>query len=167
MKQLLIVRHAKSDRNDPKLQDFDRPLNERGHKNAIEMAKRLIKQDIIPQELVSSPALRAISTANYFADTLGIDRSRIVKVDDIYEASASTLLKVISDFNDESDLTAMFGHNPGLSEVAFLLSDNAGLDNLPTTGMALIEFPFEKWSMVSFGTGKLLLYDFPKNTLQF
>ena len=167
MKQLLIVRHAKSDRNDPTLRDFDRPLNERGHKNATEMAKRLIKQDIIPRELVSSPALRALSTAKHFADTLGIDHSKIVKVLDIYEASASTLLKVINGFNDNSDLTAMFGHNPGLSEVATLLSDNAGLDNLPTTGMALIEFPFEKWSMVSFGTGKLLLYDFPKNTLIF
>ena len=167
MKQLLIVRHSKSDRNDPTLLDFDRPLNERGKKNAVEMAKRLIKQDIIPQKLVSSPAVRALSTAKYFADTLGIKRSEIVKVDEIYEASASTLLKVINNLDDESDLTAIFGHNPGLSEIATLLSDNAGLDNLPTTGMALIEFPFEKWSMVSLGTGKLLLYDFPKNTLQF
>lgn len=165
MKQLLIVRHAKSDRNDPKLKDFDRPLNERGHKNATEMAKRLTKQDIMPQELVSSPALRALSTAKHFADTLGINHSKIVPVMDIYEASASTLLKVINNLNDNSDFTALFGHNPGLSEIAMLLSDNAGLDNLPTTGMALIEFPFEKWSLVSYGTGKLLLYDFPKNTL--
>jgi phosphohistidine phosphatase len=167
MKQLLIVRHAKSDRNDPSLADFDRPLNDRGHKNAVEMAKRLVKQDIIPGQLVSSPALRAISTANYFADKLGIDRSGIVKNRDIYEASAHTLLKVINGFDDDSDITALFGHNPGLSEIAFQLSDNAGLENLPTCGMALIEFPFDKWSMVSRGTGKLLLYDFPKSTLEY
>lgn len=165
MKQILIVRHAKSDRNDPTLADFDRPLSERGHKNATEMAKRLVKQDIIPAQIVSSPALRAISTANHFADTLGIDRADIIKNRDIYEASATTLLKVINGFNDESDITALFGHNPGLSEIAFQLSDNSGLDNLPTCGMALIEFPFEKWSMVSRGTGKLLLFDFPKSTL--
>ena len=167
MKQLLIVRHSKSDRNDPTLRDFDRPLNERGQKNAVEMARRLVKQDIIPQELVSSPALRALSTAKYFADTLKIDRSEIVKVEDIYEASSSTLLRVINRLNDQSDLTALFGHNPGLSEIASLLCDNEGLYNLPTSGMALIEFPFEKWNMISLGTGKLLLYDFPKNVLNF
>lgn len=167
MKQLLLVRHSKSDRNDPTLDDFDRPLNERGHKNAVEMAKRLVKQEVIPKEIVSSPALRALSTANHFADILKIKHSEIIKVDSIYEASASALLKVINSLNDESDLTAIFGHNPGLSEIAYQLTDNASLYNLPTTGMALIEFPFDQWSMVSQGTGKLILYDFPKNTLIF
>jgi phosphohistidine phosphatase len=167
MKQLLLVRHSKSDRNDPTLDDFDRPLNERGHKNAVEMAKRLLKQDILPKQLVSSPALRALSTAHHFADTLKIDRSAIIKVEAIYEASANTLLKVICNLDETSDLTALFGHNPGLSEIAYQLTENAALYNLPTTGMALIEFPFEKWSMVSKGTGKLILYDFPKNTLIF
>jgi phosphohistidine phosphatase len=167
MKQLLIVRHAKSDRNDPALRDFDRPLNERGQKNAVEMAKRLVKQDLIPKEIVSSPALRALATANLFADTFKTAPSKIKKVDSIYEASATTLLQVINNFNDDDDFIALFGHNPGVSEVAFLLTDNAGLDNLPTTGMALIEFPFEHWNMVSRGTGKLLLFDFPKNTLAF
>lgn len=163
MKQLLIVRHAKSDRNDPGMRDFDRPLNERGQKNAVEMAKRLIKQDLIPKQLVSSPAVRALSTAKLFADTFKMDHSEIRKVESIYEASASALLRVINNLNDESDFTALFGHNPGVSEVAFLLTDNAGLDNLPTTGIALIEFPFEHWNMISAGTGKLLLFDFPKN----
>ena len=131
------------------------------------MALRLVKQEIIPKQIVSSPALRAISTAAYFADTLNIARSEIVQVKEIYEASASTLLKVINNLSDDSDLTAIFGHNPGLSEIAYQLSDNAGLENLATTGMALIEFPFDKWSMVSRGTGKLLLYDFPKNSFEF
>ena len=167
MKQLLLVRHSKSDRNDPTLDDFDRPLNERGQKNAVEMAKRLVKQEIIPKQIVSSPALRALSTANLFADTLKVKRSDIIKVDTIYEASAAALLKVINSLNDESDLTAIFGHNPGLSEIAYQLTDNASLYSLPTTGMALIEFPFDQWSMVSQGPGKLILYDFPKNTLIF
>ena len=167
MKQLLIVRHAKSDRNDPGMRDFDRPLNDRGQKNAVEMAKRLIKQDLIPKQLVSSPALRALTTANLFADTFKKDRSEVVQVESIYEASPVTLLRVINNLDDESDFTAIFGHNPGVSELAFLLTDNAGLDNLPTTGMALIEFPFEHWNMVSVGTGKLLLFDFPKNTAAF
>jgi phosphohistidine phosphatase len=131
------------------------------------MAKRLVKQDIIPQQIISSPALRAISTAKHFADTLKIDHSQIIKVEAIYEANATTLLKVINSLDDDFDFSAIFGHNPGLSEIAFQLTDNASLDNLPTCGMALIEFPFESWSLVSSGTGKLLLFDFPKNTLLF
>ena len=167
MKQLLIVRHSKSDKNDPFLEDFDRPLNERGHKNAREMAQRLVKQQIIPQKILSSPALRALTTANYFADELGIDQSEVIRNKNIYEASASTLLKIINGLNDNADFIAMFGHNPGFSELAYQLSNNAGLDSLPTTGMALIEFPFDSWNLVSSGTGKLLLFDFPKNVLEF
>lgn len=167
MKQLLIVRHAKSDQNNASLNDFDRPLNDRGHKNAPEMAERLIKQDLIPQQIVSSPALRALSTAHYFADTLGITRDKIIKEENIYEASATTLLKIINGFDEQSDFTALFGHNPGLSEIAEQLTGNPELYNLPTTGMALIEFPVDQWSMVSRGTGKLLLYDYPKNVSGF
>jgi phosphohistidine phosphatase len=167
MKQLLIVRHAKSDRNDPSLKDFDRPLNDRGHKNAPEMAKRLVKQDIIMKQLVSSPALRAISTANYFADALGISRNKIIKDEKIYEASAAELFRLINNFDEQSDFTGLFGHNPGLSEIAEKLTGNPELYNLPTTGMALIEFPVDQWSMVSRGTGKLLLYDYPKSVLEF
>ncbi len=107
------------------------------------------------------------ATANYFADKFGIERSAIIKNEGIYEASANTLLKIVNGFNDGADFIGFFGHNPSFSELAFQLSNNAGLDNLPTTGMALIEFPFDKWNMVSYGTGKLLLFDFPKNILEF
>ena len=71
-KQLLLVRHAKSDWDNPKLSDFDRPLNSRGEKNAPEMAKRLLKKGLIPQQIVSSPAVRAITTARYFKKSLGL-----------------------------------------------------------------------------------------------
>ena len=167
MKQLLIVRHSKSDRNDLSLKDFDRPLNDRGHKNAQEMATRLFKQNIIPQILVSSSALRALTTANYFADKFTINHSAVIKNEDIYEASSSKLLKIINGFDNKANLIGFFGHNPGFSELAFRLSNNSILDNLPTTGIALIEFPFDKWNLVSYGTGKLLLFDFPKNVVRF
>ncbi len=166
MKQLLIVRHSKSDRNDPSLKDFDRPLNSRGEKNAPEMAQRLVIQELIPQQLVSSPALRALSTARHFAKVLKIDLDEIVKEPAIYEASANKLLSVINKLDNRWNFTAIFGHNPGLSEIAEQLTGNPELYNLPTTGMALIEFPVDEWKMVSSGTGKVLLYDFPKNGVQ-
>ncbi|MBC7912920.1 MAG: histidine phosphatase family protein, partial [Pyrinomonadaceae bacterium] len=72
MKQLLLVRHAKSDWNNSDLTDFERPLNKRGQKDAPEMAERLLHQHIIPQLIVSSPAVRALTTAEHFADAFGI-----------------------------------------------------------------------------------------------
>ena len=162
MKQILLIRHAKSDWNDPAQKDFDRPLNNRGHKSAPEMAHRLVKKGIIPQQIISSPAMRAITTAKYFAEAFGIKNNEIQKEVAIYEASATTLLQVINKLDNQHDLIALVGHNPGLTNITVDLSD-AAIDNIPTCGMALIEFPFDNWEMVSNGTGKLILFDYPKN----
>ena len=162
MKKLLLVRHAKSDWDNIKLSDFDRPLNERGKRNAPEMAKRLIKKDIIPQHIVSSPAKRAYSTAKYFAEAFGFEKKDIQKEEDIYEASADTLLKTINKFDNKYDFIAMFGHNPGITTLTVGLC-GAHVFNIPTCGMVLIEFPFEDWAMVSYGTGDQKMYDYPKN----
>lgn len=160
-KQLLIVRHGKSDWNNLNLSDFDRPINQRGKKNAPEMAKRLVKKNIIPQQLVSSPALRAITTANYFAEELGMNKPSIIREPTIYEASSQTLLGIINKLDNKSDLTALFGHNPGLTDLIPDLCDT-GLFNIPTCGMVLIKFPIDDWSMVSNGTGDLVFFDYPK-----
>jgi len=162
-KQLLLVRHAKSDRDDPDLADFDRPLNKRGHRDAPEMAERLSKKRIIPQLLVSSPAKRAITTAEYFADVLQINKKKIREEMDIYEASSSRLLKVISNLDNRYDLVALFGHNPGLSNLAMNLTDGH-ISDIPTCGIVLIKFPFDDWAMVSNNTGELEFSDYPKNS---
>lgn len=161
-KQLLLVRHAKSDWDNIKLSDFDRPLNSRGEKNAPEMAKRLLKRGKIPHQIVSSPAMRAITTARYFAKELGLNKSDIVKEPEIYEAMTSTLKGVINNLDNTYSFTALFGHNPGITD---LVSDlcNKDLYNIPTCGMVLIQFPFDDWSMVSAGTGEIVFYDYPKN----
>ena len=161
-KQLLLVRHAKSDWENIKLSDFDRPLNPRGEKNAPEMAKRLLKRGKIPQSIVSSPAVRALTTARYFANEFGHDKSGIVKVPEIYEALTSTLMSVINDLDNQFSFIALFGHNPGITELVRNLC-NKDLYNIPTCGMVLIEFPFDEWNMVSAGTGEMVFYDYPKN----
>ncbi|WP_374163365.1 histidine phosphatase family protein [Arcticibacter sp. MXS-1] len=162
MKRLLLVRHAKSDWENRELKDFDRPLNKRGNKNAPEMARRLLKKDLIPQLLVSSPALRALTTAEYFAEEMGIDKSSIVKRPEIYEASSSTLLSVINSLDNRYGFVALFGHNPGLTNLAVNLC-NCDVYNIPTCGVMLINFPFDDWQMISYWTGDQKLYDFPKN----
>ncbi len=162
-KQLLVIRHAKSEWGDLNLRDFNRPLNNRGHQNAPEMAKRLLNRNLIPQQIVSSPALRAITTAEYFAEVLGINSKDIIKEPEIYDALPFNLLDIINNFDENSDFTALVGHNPGLTNLVNLYCDTS-IQNIPTCGIALIHFPFDSWKMLGRGTGDLLLFDYPKNT---
>jgi phosphohistidine phosphatase len=161
-KRLLLIRHAKSDWGNPSLKDFDRPLNKRGHANAPEMAQRLAKQQIFPDQIVSSPALRALTTANYFAKEWGIKPPDIKTNQDIYEAGVRTLLGVVNQLDDQKDIIALFGHNPGFTDFANYLS-NLDIDNMPTCSVVMLEFPFDEWKMVSNGTAKVLLFDYPKS----
>lgn len=161
MKQLIIVRHAKSDWGNPDLRDFDRPLNKRGKTNAPEMAHRLVKKQIKPKLIVSSPALRALTTAKFFADTWQMPLAEIREEPKIYEASVSTLLKVINNFDNKYDQIAMFGHNPGFTDLLNYL--NGHIYEMATCSVAIVEFPFEDWAMISEGTAKVVLFDYPKN----
>lgn len=161
-KKLLLIRHAKSDWNNPELRDFDRPLNERGQRNAPEMAKRLIKNQLVPQLLVSSPAVRALTTAELFAGVFGLEKSSIRQVPEIYEARTATLLEIINGFDNKYNFIALFGHNPGLSHLASKLTDSQFFD-MPTCGVVLIKFPFDDWGMISSETGTLKFEDYPKS----
>ncbi|MGV3705116.1 MAG: SixA phosphatase family protein [Arcticibacter sp.] len=162
MKKLLIIRHAKSDWSMPGLTDFDRTLNSRGLRNAPEMAIRLKERGLIPEAVVASPAVRARTTAEIFCTAWDYAVSDILFKDEIYEASPSALLRVINELDDRYDSVALFGHNPGLTEIIVDLC-NSDLYNLPTCGVVQIAFPFESWAMVSRQTGEQLLFDYPKN----
>jgi phosphohistidine phosphatase len=162
-KRLLLIRHAKSDWGNPSLRDFDRPLNNRGNSNAPEMAQRIVKQNIYPDLIVSSPALRALTTAKYFAKTWKIDDAAIQANKNIYEAGIKTLLSIVNGFDDQFETIAMFGHNPGLTDFANYISD-VEIYNMSTCSIAMFEFPFTQWEMISAQTGKILLFDYPKNS---
>ncbi len=161
MKKLLIIRHAKSDWNDPHMADFDRPLNARGEVNAPEMADRLLKKGLKPQLIVSSPANRAISTAMLFNKVLKLGKKNIIKESNIYEASSSDLLNIIGSFDDKYDFIALVGHNPGLTDLVLKLC-HCDIYNIPTCGNVLLEFDFNEWKMVKKTPGKILFYDYPK-----
>ncbi|MET4082041.1 phosphohistidine phosphatase [Pedobacter sp. UYP30] len=160
MKQLLMVRHGKSDWGNVDLADFDRPLNSRGKKNASEMAARLLKQGFNFDLMVSSPAKRAKSTAKRFAKVFKY--GDITYEPSIYEAGTSNLLLVVNKLDNQFQKVILFGHNPGFTDFANQLT-NADIYNLPTAGIVVITFPFDNWKMVSMGTGELALFDYPKN----
>ena len=161
-KQLLLIRHAKSDWDNAGLTDFNRPLNRRGNANAPEMACRMLNEQIIPDLIVSSPALRAITTAKYFAETWRIDKAKIQHESSIYEANVKSLLAVVNQLENQFKLVALFGHNPGLTDFANYLSD-ANIYNMPTCSIVIIKFPFDNWNEISAETGKVMLFDYPKS----
>lgn len=162
-KQLMIIRHGKSDWAEPGTADFDRPLNHRGNKNAPEMAERMIRKNLVPELMVSSPAKRAITTAGHFAATWKIPTTDIQQEASIYEANVTALLKVVNHFSNDAERVALVGHNPGLTDFINYLAD-AHLYNLPTAGVVVIDFPFDDWSLISQHTGSLFLFDCPKKT---
>ncbi|MEJ6982298.1 histidine phosphatase family protein [Pedobacter sp. P351] len=162
MKQLLLIRHAKSDWSNSGLSDFERPLNKRGNKDAPVMADRLLNKHLIPQAIISSPALRALTTAKYFAEVFNIDKKEIQKEPAIYEASPNTLLSIVNGLDNKFDFIALFGHNPGITNFAISLCDT-NIYDMPTCGVILIEFPFDDWKLISKNTGEEKLYDFPRN----
>ena len=162
-KRLLLIRHAKSDWADSSLRDFDRPLNKRGNSSAPEMAQRLVKQNIQPDLIVSSPALRALTTAQYFAKAWGMNEKSIQTDKHIYEAGLKTLLNIVNGFDDNFETIAMFGHNPGFTDFANYLTSRE-IYNMPTCSVVMLEFPFENWEMVSAQTAKVLLFDYPKSS---
>jgi phosphohistidine phosphatase len=162
VKRLLLIRHAKSDWGNPSVRDLDRPLNKRGHAAAPEMAQRMVKQNIYPELIVSSPALRAFTTAKYFAKAWEMDANNIQTYKTIYEACIKNLLNVVNHFDNRYHTIALFGHNPGLTDFANYLSD-VNIYNMPTCSIVMLEFPFEDWDLVSSSTAKVLLFDYPKS----
>lgn len=164
-KHVFIIRHAKSDWS-LGVSDYDRPLNERGFRDAPFMAERLAANPTKPQLLVSSPAKRALTTAQIFAERLSALSKDIQIEPSIYEASTKTLLELINNMDDQWERIAIFGHNPGLSELASYLSEEDYL-NMPTCAIVHLHFPHANhWSEISGGTGAIIDFWYPKDGVQ-
>jgi len=160
-RELTLVRHAKSSWNDSGQSDFDRPLNNRGLKNAPEMGKRLSDNAYRVVNIISSPANRAISTAKIIAEEINFDIQNIVLNEHIYEASLGTLFKLIEQLDDQVNSVMLVGHNPGFTALCNYLS-NARIDNMPTCSIAQIKFELDSWKLVSEHSGELIDFDYPK-----
>jgi phosphohistidine phosphatase len=160
MRILTLVRHAKSSRDYPELSDFERPLTPRGRKDAAAIATKLRKADLIPDLLVTSPALRAISTAHVFAEILGIKQEHIAVNPHIYEAAVQTLLHITRTLPDTEHGVMLFGHNPGITHFAHQLAE-CEFDEMPTSATVRIELAVKAWSLVRHGAGKVVRFDAP------
>jgi phosphohistidine phosphatase len=161
MKILYLLRHAKSSWDNPDLDDFDRPLNKRGEKDAPKMGKRLKKREVVPDIFLSSPAARAIATAKMIAQAIDFPLSNIQSSETLYHATEESLLHILRSIPEKADVVIITGHNPGLTNFANLLQDEL-IDNVPTAGIAAIRFKVRSWNDVQSKSGKLIFFDYPK-----
>lgn len=161
MKMLYLVRHAKSSWDNPDLGDFDRPLNERGKRDAPRMGRRLKEKEIAPDLMLSSPAKRALTTCKEIAKILKYSKDRIKTDKRIYHADEDELLHVLSEVNDNFDVVMLYGHNPGFTNFANLLFDEH-IMNIPTCGIVAGKLKIKSWKEIKPGCGKMEFFDFPK-----
>lgn len=165
MKTLYIIRHAKSSWDDPSLDDFSRPLNERGEKDAPRMGKRLKEKAITADLMISSPAKRALKTCKAIAKILEYPKEKILEEKRLYHASDAHILSILKTVKEPHDVIMIFGHNPGLTEFANSLL-NQTIMNIPTAGVVAGKLDIETWKEIKFGCGQLLFFDFPKSKVE-
>ncbi|MFP4664509.1 MAG: SixA phosphatase family protein [Bacteroidales bacterium] len=161
MKTITFIRHAKSDRKQ-NVEDFERPLNERGKSDAPLMGKVIKKDFILPDLILSSAANRAKTTSRMIAAEIAYPEKEIVFLEDLYFADTETYFRIIRDMEDSFDNIYVVSHNPGTTYIVNRIS-NTRLDHMPTCGIAQIEFDVSSWSEIQDKSGKLLRFDRPKN----
>jgi phosphohistidine phosphatase len=157
MKKLLLIRHAKAT-HESGYADFDRPLKQSGMQDALLMADIIKDRSIVPEYIMSSPALRTLTTAQIFAEHLHLPPSGTDPK--IYEASEYALVNVINNLPNEYDYIGLVGHNPGISQLLYYLTGQ--LRDVPTCAVALISFDNDDWHSISSEDGHLSFYDSPK-----
>lgn len=150
MKTLFLIRHAKSSRDDPALADQQRPLTGRGRRDAADVGKRLAKRTARPDLMLSSPALRALKTAQRMARPLGYKRKHIVVDERLYACTLADLLRVIHQLDDRLKRVMLFGHNPELTALARRFTRD--IAHLPTCAVARFRFDVKSWSDIGRGS---------------
>jgi len=158
MKKLILIRHAQAITQDNNLDDYDRPLDKNGLKEAKELGDILAKKNFKPDLIISSPAKRAIQTAEIISDEIKYEKS-IMPNQYIYEAYVNTLQEIISFLHDDNDTVFLVGHNPGISVLAYMFCNLK--ENIPTAATVEINFDCNSWLKVSQQNASLISYDFP------
>ncbi|MGB5028161.1 MAG: histidine phosphatase family protein [Chitinophagaceae bacterium] len=161
MKTLLLIRHAKSDWANTALDDFDRPLNERGKKDAPEMADRLKDKKIMIDAFITSPAKRAAKTAKVFAEKYAIKKEGLIIKEELYLPAPDVFYSVIEKTDDTLTNIAVFSHNNGITDFANMLTETR-IDNFPTCGVFAIKIESDSWKNFREAKKEFWFFDYPK-----
>lgn len=161
MKQLTLLRHAKSVQDPSYAVDRERPLAERGRGDAEAMGRFFAQAEVVPELIASSPAARARQTAELLARTAGYSAG-IRWEEAVYAAGPDALLAVVRGLPDQVERALLIGHNPGFEELAALLIGTECGVTLPTAAAAHFEIDVDRWSEVCAGAGRLQWLITPK-----
>lgn len=155
MKTLIMMRHAKSSW-EYDVGDRERPLKKRGMTDAKVIAKKFNELDIEPDRIYSSPANRALSTCHIFLDNTEISYKKLEIIEDLYDFGGQSVVNFIKKIPDEYQTTMIFGHNHAFTAVVNTYGSRY-IDNLPTAGLAMINFEITSWKDLKKGDTQLLL----------
>ena len=165
MRRLTLVRHAKSDWSLPGQPDWDRPINRRGQRDAPEMARRLRARKLKPDLILTSPAVRALTTASIMARELKVPVAQVRQDERLYLAGPVEMHAVIRELGGTSRHLMVFGHNPGITDFANRLSAGDQIDNMPTCAIFTAEFDVGGWADLDWQSGQEAEFDYPKNVV--
>ena len=161
LRNICFVRHAKSSWDDISLADFDRPLSNRGERDAPFMASKMIELHNIPDLVVTSPALRARTTARIFADAADLTSDAFITDERLYEASVQDIIRVVQDQEDRFQSIFVVGHNPGMTVLANSFA-GVDIDNVPTCGVVQAKSMVKSWSDWTPETSAFVGFYYPK-----
>ena len=156
MRQLVLVRHAKSSwKHD--VNDVERPLNKRGFRDAALVSESFKNTIFYPEIIFSSSANRALSTCEIFIKTLNFDKSRLHIKEELYDFGGENVNNFITNLDDSYEKVMIFGHNHAFTSICNIFGDQY-IDNLPTSGLVVINFDVTSWQNVKRGITKLTIF---------
>jgi phosphohistidine phosphatase len=160
--RLTLIRHAKTEPVRDGQEDWDRSLEPRGQLDATGMARRLKGQKLKPDAIITSPAVRALTTATIMVRELGFPAANVRQDERLYLADPKRMLEVVHELGGKAKHLMIFGHNPGITEFADRLSGEREIDNMPTCAVYTLEFPISAWSDLEWKSGVNAELDYPK-----
>lgn len=161
MKTLVLCRHAKSDWPIG-VSDMERPLKNRGIRDASFLGELLVNQEFIPDLIISSPAKRALSTAQIVASKLNYTLEDIKIEDSVYYEGGGHLLGMVQDLPDSVETVMVFGHNPTMETAVRTLLQSGSPFEMPTCGMVCFESTHQHWANMSSHSTYLRWYLIPR-----
>ena len=176
MRRLMLLRHAKTEHDAPSGQDQDRRLDDRGRLDAAAIGGWIVRHLSVPDLVLVSTAVRAQQTweivRQAMQDAARADAAppKVESLDELYAADPAQILQIIRMAETTSPRQLMvIGHNPGMHELALALAGSGDAaakkaieDNMPTTGLAVLDFAIEDWNEVAFRRGTLVRFTSPK-----
>ena len=161
MKTIFLIRHAKAEQPNETIADIDRPLNIKGNLDAHFMRTAMKLKRFPPDAIITSPAVRAITTSLIFARSLDFNSGRITIMPKLYQPGEDNYLDIIAETDNKINTLLLFAHNPHIANTANSLTSEV-IDHVPTCGIIGISNDCDSWETFVASTGKLILFDHPK-----